>query len=58
MAINEHYNEVLDVIDRLFVYMFNGLKSRCGARPPLCYCLAISNFIGFGVCALSLCSTG
>ena len=30
MAINEHYNEVLDVLDRLFVYMFSGLKSRCG----------------------------
>lgn len=29
MAINEHYNEVLDVLDSLFVYMFNGLKSRC-----------------------------
>ncbi|BDA46327.1 Aspartate-tRNA ligase, cytoplasmic [Coccomyxa sp. Obi] len=29
MTINEHYNEVLDVLDRLFVYMFNGLKSRC-----------------------------
>jgi aspartyl/asparaginyl-tRNA synthetase len=30
MAINEHYNEVLDVIDSLFVYMFKGLNARCG----------------------------
>lgn len=38
MAINEHYNEVLDVLDRLFVYMFNGLKSRCGEK----FCRATS----------------
>ena len=31
MAIDQHYNEVLDVMDHLFVYMFNGLKHRCGA---------------------------
>ena len=30
MAILEHYDEVLDVIGDLFVYMFDGLKSRCG----------------------------
>ena len=30
MTIDQHYNEVLDVMDHLFVYMFNGLKSRCG----------------------------
>ena len=33
MAINQHYNEVLDVMDHLFVYMFNGLNKRCGAAP-------------------------
>ena len=31
MAIDVHYSEVMDVIDRLFVYMFNGIASRCGA---------------------------
>ena len=31
MAINQHYNEVLDMLDHLFVYMFNGLKKHCGA---------------------------
>eukprot|EP00804_Cyclotella_cryptica_P019897 CCRYP_007806-RA/>CCRYP_007806-RA protein AED:0.02 eAED:0.02 QI:192/1/1/1/0.75/0.4/5/4183/623 len=30
MAIMEHYDEVLDVIGDLFVYMFDGLKERCG----------------------------
>ena len=34
MTINEHYNEVLDVLDRLFVYMFSGIKSRCGESLP------------------------
>lgn len=34
MEINEHYNEVLDLIDRLFVYMFNGLKAACGMLCP------------------------
>lgn len=29
MAINESYHEVLDVLDRLFVYMFRGLETRC-----------------------------
>ncbi|CAG8586599.1 1894_t:CDS:10 [Funneliformis caledonium] len=28
MAIDEHYHEVLDVLDELFVFIFNGLKSR------------------------------
>ena len=32
MAIDAHYSEVMDVIDRLFVYMFNGIASRCGAH--------------------------
>lgn len=30
MEINEHYDEVLDVLDRLFVYIFNGLQASCG----------------------------
>ncbi|KAL3148286.1 hypothetical protein ABBQ38_013752 [Trebouxia sp. C0009 RCD-2024] len=30
MAINEHYSEVMDVIDRLFVYIFNGLNAKYG----------------------------
>ena len=30
MAINEHYNEVMDIIDKLFVYIFNGLNSKYG----------------------------
>lgn len=29
MEINETYHEVLDVLDRLFVYMFKGIESRC-----------------------------
>lgn len=33
MAIDEHYNEVLDVLDRLFVYMFSGLRSKYGGAP-------------------------
>lgn len=32
MAIDSHYSEVMDVIDRLFVYMFNGINSRCGGH--------------------------
>lgn len=34
MAIDQHYNEVLDMMDHLFVYMFDGLKHRCGAPFP------------------------
>ena len=30
MAIQEHYLEVVDVIDALFVHMFKGLEARCG----------------------------
>lgn len=30
MAINEHYDEVMDVIDKLFVYIFNGLNAKYG----------------------------
>jgi len=30
MAINEHYDEVMDVIDQLFVYIFNGLNGKYG----------------------------
>ncbi|KAL7467328.1 hypothetical protein ACHAXS_009122 [Conticribra weissflogii] len=30
MAIMEHYDEVLDVLGDLFVYIFDGLKARCG----------------------------
>ncbi|CAK0750794.1 hypothetical protein CVIRNUC_002018 [Coccomyxa viridis] len=32
MTINQHYNEVLDMLDHLFVYMFNGLKKHCAAE--------------------------
>jgi hypothetical protein len=35
MAIDRHYGEAMDVIDRLFVYMFSGLNSRCSARIRL-----------------------
>jgi aspartyl-tRNA synthetase len=47
MCINEHYEEVLEVIDKLFVSMFDGLNERCSAEievvrkqfpvPPLRY---------------------
>jgi aspartyl-tRNA synthetase len=30
MAIMEHYDEVLDVLGELFVYIFDGLKEKCG----------------------------
>ena len=30
MAINEHYSEVMDVIDKLFVYIFTGLNAKYG----------------------------
>ena len=36
MAIERHYSEAMDVVDRLFVYMFNGLNARCSARSPPC----------------------
>ena len=42
MAIFEHYNEVLDIIDRLFVYMFNGINSRCGKHRLQGYCLQMA----------------
>jgi len=29
MAISEHYDEVLDVLGNLFVYIFDGLKEKC-----------------------------
>lgn len=32
MSIHESYHEVLDVIDRLFVYMFRGIESRCATE--------------------------
>ena len=38
MAINEHYNEVMDVIDRLFVYIFNGLNAKYGEPCALWSC--------------------
>lgn len=28
MAFEEHYHEVLDILDELFVYIFTGLRSR------------------------------
>lgn len=37
MTINQHYNEVLDVLDHLFVYMFNGLKKHCGTSVLSCW---------------------
>lgn len=30
MAINEHYDEVLDVLGDMFVHIFDGLKDKCG----------------------------
>jgi aspartyl-tRNA synthetase len=30
MAISEHYDEVLDVLGELFVYIFDGIKEKCG----------------------------
>lgn len=30
MTISEHYDEVLDVLGELFVYIFDGLNKRCG----------------------------
>jgi aspartyl-tRNA synthetase len=30
MAINEHYDEVLDVLGDIFVHIFDGLKDKCG----------------------------
>ena len=35
MVINEHYNEVMDVIDKLFVYIFNGLNAKYGELSAL-----------------------
>lgn len=32
MTISEHYDEVLDVLGELFVYIFDGLKKRCGSE--------------------------
>ncbi|KAL7494781.1 hypothetical protein ACHAWT_005593 [Skeletonema menzelii] len=32
MAIVEHYDEVLDVLGDLFVYIFDGLKEKCGSE--------------------------
>ncbi len=32
MAIHEHYDEVLEVIDKLFVYIFEGLRGKFGKR--------------------------
>ncbi|KAL7150610.1 hypothetical protein ABFS83_05G125000 [Erythranthe nasuta] len=29
MEINEHYSEVMDIVDRLFVTMFDGLNEKC-----------------------------
>lgn len=34
MEIKEHYFEVLDVLDRLFVHMFDGFNERFGERSP------------------------
>ena len=35
MAIHEHYMEVLDVLDQLFIYIFDGLNQRykCAPKP-------------------------
>lgn len=32
MAINEHYDEVLDVFSDLFIYIFDGINTRCKAE--------------------------
>lgn len=47
MCINEHYDEVLEIIDKLFVSLFDGLNERCASElevvrrqfpaPPLRY---------------------
>ena len=38
MAIDQHYNEVLDMLDHLFVYIFNGLKKHCGVPSDAVQC--------------------
>ena len=30
MVINEHYSEVMDILDRLFLYIFDGLNHKFG----------------------------
>ena len=39
MAIHEHYDEVLDVIDKLFVYIFEGLRGKFGAHTIAIGCV-------------------
>ena len=41
MAINEHYSEVMDVIDKLFVYIFDGLNSK--HSKSVCIMLGVWN---------------
>ena len=43
MAINEHYDEVMDIIDKLFVYIFNGLNTTYGIATAESPC----SMIGF-----------
>lgn len=55
MAINEHYNEVMDVIDRLFVYIFNGLNAKYGQlRDALCLCSVAVLLARGGLLSVSL----
>ena len=51
MAIHEHYDEVLDVIDKLFVYIFEGLRGKFGARSWHQHALALERQ---GTCAGSV----
>ncbi len=36
MCIHEHYEEVLEIIDKLFIYIFEGLNHKFGATPSIC----------------------
>lgn len=36
MTIHDHYFEVLDVIEKVFQYIFEGLATTCGARSASC----------------------
>ncbi len=48
MAIHEHYDEVLEMIDKLFVYIFEGLRGKFGALSRKRACPSIGLV---GVCA-------
>lgn len=57
MTIHEHYFEVLDVIEQLFTYMFDGLHKRWGKQRSLKSTYSSGQQHGYIEIAIGMCFT-